>query len=485
MPCVGSTTSRAPDPILVAGVDRSQLAAVGAEVNQRHGSRVRAVHQTGKLCFRVALEGRRGRIDLVLDLDPEFPRLNLAPPQRAPAAPSPLASGLRRALRGAQLDGARLVPGERAIALAFRRGDERPTLWFEAFGRGANLYLTDIDGIVRLTPRGHVAARRGASVGSRFEPVPPRAAGAPGPRGDSAAIDEEAARRDAERRLERRRTTLLKQLRREDRRLARQLGQLEAQQERAADAAAFRRRGELLSTYFHLLEPGLERVRVPDPDHPDQEIELELDAKRSADHMVAACFRSARKLERAIVTAEERLPNVRTALAACREALQDATDATDAAALEAVAERLGLHEDRPQTGRPEPGQRDWMTFLSSEGWRILVGRNARGNDRLTLHQARPSDLFLHVRGGSGSHVIVPTPRGKTVPRDTLIEAAELACWFSDRRGAAWSEVDHALKRHVRKPRKAPPGAVIVERARTLRLRPDATRRRRLLATRRK
>ena len=76
-----------------------------------------------------------------------------------------------------------------------------------------------------------------------------------------------------------------------------------------------------------------------------------------------------------------------------------------------------------------------MTFLSSEGWRILVGRNARGNDRLTLHQARPVDLFLHVRGGSGSHVIVPTPRGKTVPRDTLLEAAELACWFSDRRGA--------------------------------------------------
>ena len=116
---------------------------------------------------------------------------------------------------------------------------------------------------------------------------------------------------------------------------------------------------------------------------------------------------------------------------------------------------------------------------------VLISRNARGNDRLTLHQARPGDLFLHVRGSSGSHVIVPTPRGKTVPRDTLLEAAELACWFSGNRGAAWYEVGHTLKRHVRKPRKAPPGAVVVERARTLRLQPDATRRRRLLATRRK
>ena len=110
----------------MAGLDRSQLAAVVLEINQRHGSRVRAVHQTGKLCFRVALEGRRGRIDVVLDLDPDFPRLNLAPPERAPDRPSPLASGLRRALRGARLDGARMIPGERALALAFRRGDERP-----------------------------------------------------------------------------------------------------------------------------------------------------------------------------------------------------------------------------------------------------------------------------------------------------------------------------------------------------------------------
>ena len=472
----------------MAGLDRIRLAAVAAEINQRHGARVRAVHQTGKLCFRVALEGRREKIDLVLDLDPEFPRLNLAPPERAPAAPSPLASGLRRALRAAQLDGARMVPGERALALAFRRGDERPTLWFEAFGRGANLYLTDRDGIVRLTPRGHIAARRGASVGSRFEPIPPRPAGAPAPgptAGGSAGIDAEAARRDAERRLERRRAALRKHLRCEERRLQRQIELHEAQLGRAEEAAALRRRGELLSASFHLLKPGLERLRVPDPANPGQDVEVELDPRRSPEHQVASCFRAARKAERGIARATELLPSARVALDTCRTALGEVAEAPGTAALDALAGRIGVHEARPQEGRPEPGPRDWMTFLSSEGWRILVGRNAQGNDRLTLHQARPADLFLHIRGGSGSHVIVPTPHGKTVPRDTLLEAAELACWFSDRRGAPWCEVDHVVKRHVRKPRKAPPGAVVLERARTLRLRPDAARRRRLLATRRK
>ncbi len=472
----------------MAGVDRSRLAAVVTEINALRGSRVRAVHQTGKLCFRVDLEGRGGRIDLVLDLDPEFARMNLAPPERAPAAPSPLASALRRVLRGAQLDGAKLVPGERALALAFHRGAERATLWFEGFGRGANLYLVDGDGVVRLTPRGHVAARRGARVGDRFEPVPPRTGGAPpaGPAGTaSAGIGEEAARRDADRRLERRRVALLRHLRREERRLHHQIEEFDGLLARSEEAAALRRRGELLSASFHLLEAGLDRVCVPDPEDPDREVELELDPHRSAEHQVAACFRSARKAKRGIARARVELPGARAGLQACQEGLQDAAEAQDAAALDAIADRLGIHEVRPRKGRPAPGQRDWATYLSSEGWRILVGRNAQGNDRLTLHQARPSDLFLHVRGASGSHVIVPTPRGQTVPRDTLLEAAELGCWFSERRGAARCEVDYVLKRHVRKPRKAPPGAVVLERARTLEFRPDASRRRRLLATRRK
>ena len=327
--------------------------------------------------------------------------------------------------------------------------------------------------------------RASAAVSSRSLPRPAGPPAADRPAGGSAEIDVEAARRDAQRRLERRRAAFLRHLRRDERRLARQVEQLEAQLGRAAEAAALRRRGELLASSFHLLAPGLEQVRVPDPDDAEREVELLVDPHRSAEHQVAACFHAARKAERGIARAEALLPGARDALRACREGADEAERAPDATSLDALADRLGIHEDRPGAGRPQPGPKDWMTFLSTEGWRILVGRNARGNDRLTLHQARPCDLFLHVRGGAGSHVIVPTPRGKSVPRDTLLEAAELACWFSDRRGAAWCEVDHVLKRHVRKPRKAPPGAVVLEGARTLRLRPDAARRRQLLATRRK
>ena len=88
-----------------------------------------------------------------------------------------------------------------------------------------------------------------------------------------------------------------------------------------------------------------------------------------------------------------------------------------------------------------------------------MGKEARGNDRLTLHEASPHDLFLHVRGASGSHVLVTTPRGKSVPKETLLDAAELACLYSQRAKAEHNEVDYVERRHVRKPqgRAARPG----------------------------
>src|SRR5262245_31753658 len=94
------------------GMSVAQVGAVAAEVAARSGDRVRAVHQDGPDRFRVALEGPSGRTDLVVDLDPEFPRIHLATSGPAPASPSPLAASMRNALVGARVEGASGVRGE-------------------------------------------------------------------------------------------------------------------------------------------------------------------------------------------------------------------------------------------------------------------------------------------------------------------------------------------------------------------------------------
>lgn len=468
----------------------AQVAAVAREIAARRGDRVRAVHQDGLLRWRVALDGRVGRIDVVLDLTPSFPRAHLADARPAPGAPSAFAAALRGHLGGARLQNARAIDGERALCVAFRRGDEDATLWFEGFGRGANLYLLDADGRVVLTPRGDVAGERDAAVGARFEAVPPRSEGVPSEdEGGSEAVAEAASAHEADAAAQQLRTRILRELRRLLARAERQVVKLGKMAERGERADGFRRQGELLRASFHLLEAGRTEVEVPDFDRDGELVAVPLNPRLAPGEQIGRLFREAKRAERAGEEATRRQPAASRLAEEIRKGLAAAESAPlDRAVLASLAASLGVDVGDPET-MPKPRSkgparaRPWREYLSSEGWRILVGRDAKGNDQLTLREARPADLFLHVRGGTGSHVIVPTPRGKTVPRDTLLEAAELAVWFSDRRGTSVAEVDHTPRRYVRKPRKAPPGLVAVERAKTLTFRPNESRRKCVLATR--
>lgn len=104
-----------------------------------------------------------------------------------------------------------------------------------------------------------------------------------------------------------------------------------------------------------------------------------------------------------------------------------------------------------------PGYRE----LERHGWRILVGKGAADNDELTFRVARQGDLWLHVAGWSGSHVVIEIPDGAgEPPRDVVEYAARLAAWYSKGRGARGKVDVHVCRAgDVRKPRGFAPGKV--------------------------
>jgi predicted ribosome quality control (RQC) complex YloA/Tae2 family protein len=471
----------------VKGLTPALLSAVADEIAAEAGLRVKAVHQDGEHRFRVALERGGTRRDLLLDLDPEFPRAHLAAAAPAPRQPSPLAHALRNALVGAALSGARTVPGERALELTFSLGGLARTLWFEAFGRQANLYLLDERGLVLATPRGDVARARNASVGAPFVPVPPRAGerevlAAFGAEGPSAWVERRAHDEREQRAAAGRRTALERSLRQATAKARGTVVSLEAMEGRGSEAPALRRRGELLRACFHEIPKGAERARVTDPaSSPPTEVWVDLDPKRGLGEQIGALFHEAERCERAEIEARARLPSARARLAALEGAAARLTSEAALADLEALAAEVGLEpkaKGKPAAKGPQPAV-PWRTFRSADGWTLRVGKDARGNDRLTLHEAAPHDLFVHVRGASGSHVLVTTPRGKSVPKETLLDAAELACVYSQRAKAEHNEVDYVERRHVRKPRGSPAGLVELDRSKTMRVRRDDSRRERL------
>ncbi len=480
------------------------LAAVAREIDAHRNDRIRSVHQDDAHDFRLDLRGPGTRVDLRIHLGLPFPRVLLAPPQPAPKVPSALAASLRGLLSGARLEHAVAVVGERALALVARRRGALVTLWVELFGGQANLYVVDAEGIVRCTPRGAVARRRGASKGSPFLPTPAREVEpAPASERVAHASDVVAAQAEAAERA-RTDTSATARLRRFVKqklaRARRARARLEDAVAGEAQAAEHERRGELLRGAFHLLRPGARRVCVPDyAQDPPGEVEIEVDPDLTPGEQVALCFRRARRCRRAAEEARARLAGAAAQVEELARAVDQLASEQEGGPLDDAALRAlvaGLPERlqteaaaslAPPTSRapsrgPQRAQ-PWSVYTSADGWRILVGRDARGNDELTCRHAASGDLFLHVRGGTGSHVIVPTPRGKTVPKETLLDAAALACHFSARRAAEHGEVDYTPRRYVRKPRGAPAGLVRVQRAKTLTMRREPARIERLLASR--
>jgi predicted ribosome quality control (RQC) complex YloA/Tae2 family protein len=118
--------------------------------------------------------------------------------------------------------------------------------------------------------------------------------------------------------------------------------------------------------------------------------------------------------------------------------------------------------------------------VGASGARILVGRGAAHNDALTLHVARPHDLWLHAKDRSGAHVVVALKKGESCPPELLVEAAHLAAHFSDARDERIVDVQYTPRRHLRKPRGSAPGLVLVDREKVLILRKDDEVLRRLL-----
>lgn len=110
-------------------------------------------------------------------------------------------------------------------------------------------------------------------------------------------------------------------------------------------------------------------------------------------------------------------------------------------------------------------------YTSIEGYKILVGRNNLQNDRITTYIASKNDLWFHVKGMPGSHVVVLCD-GAAVGDETLVFAAKLAAANSKAAQASNVPVDYTSLKYVKKPNGAKPGMVVYTTNKTLFVTPD-------------
>lgn len=242
-----------------------------------------------------------------------------------------------------------------------------------------------------------------------------------------------------------------------------------------ADATSHRRLADLLLAQIHAIPRGAEFADLDDL--AGGLVRVRLDPALGAAENAARFYETARKRERAA----RRLPSLIARSEQQRDFLLDL-------AVRIVNGQAEDPELREAAGLKPAGRArgdgdvrlPYRRYRTSSGHEVRVGRSAAANDELTFHHARPDDIWMHARDVAGAHVVLRwADRENNPPAADLTEAAVLAALHSRARTSGAVPVDWTRRKYVRKPRKSKPGSVVVERARTIFVEPEAAVERRL------
>jgi len=489
--------------------------AAGALDSRLAGSRLERVAQVDDVDLILSLRrpggsaAESGKCHVLLSCSPEFARLSvIKDPPQAPQTPPPFTQYLRAHLGRAGFGGIRVLGEDRLASVRLHSKEGEFQLLLSILGPRSNIYLLDAAGILLFSMRPLEETRRELARGQVW--VDPHSAL------KSAGIDrwgdcpdgtyletiEDAYRQLAQRKkIENLSRKISQALNREADALGRKAANMQEDLAEAIEAERYKHRGELLKSVLHKVNPGDNRVVAADFET-GEEVEIPLDPQLSAAENLERYFSRYHKELRGVSIIRQQLEAVQTARAEIdnlQEELRGLLPSGDVQAIESFASRtrvkklLGRRQASPRAvPRDAPriaGKRDVPSRLlpkrykSADGLEIWVGRSDEGNDYLTTRLAHGNDLFFHLEGSPGSHVILRTESSKDPPPESLLDACELAVHFSKHKEARRADVHVAPIKYVRKPPRAKPGLVYVTSGKTIHLRRDPARLERVLASR--
>ena len=466
--------------------------------------------EPGRIAFSIYRRAGDERRMAVVELDARPGTAHVACLARMPRAPERMpafGAWLRAHLSRARLEQAALRGGDRQLELRFSAEEGDFVLLLSLFGRRSNLYALDADDALVLALRPLAETRAELAPGAPYQDP----GGRPPTRGEDRfaanagralleaigahyadVVDEREAADDRRR--------LLAILAKERKAAARRVARIEAELREADEANTLQQHGELLKANLARIEPGSDSIEVRDFES-GEPVTIALDPKRSAKENLEATFKRYQKLLRRLTKAGGQIDAARAQLAGVEALEAEVRETEDLAVLLArddVRERLAREAPRsaspakaemparppiPAAYRHLPRRLHPRRYRSRDGLEIWVGRSDEGNDVLSTRLARGNDLFFHLDGAPGSHVVLRVERGAEAPPESVLDACELAVHFSKQRNAGSADVHVVPIKNVKKPKGAKRGLVYVTGGKSIRLRREAARFERLQASR--
>lgn len=271
---------------------------------------------------------------------------------------------------------------------------------------------------------------------------------------------------------------LLKLLTNASERLARKINTQRAELEQCSDREQLRINGDLIQANLYRIEKGAPFADLENfYDDNMQTVRIKLDPSKTPSQNAQKYYKDYRKaktaeqiLKEQIVLAEKEIEYVDNVF----DSLSRAESERELAEIRSELIQTGYIK-APKGSRKDQKPLPPLQFTTTDGFVVLVGRNNRQNDTLTLKTAGNNDIWFHTKDIPGSHTILVT-NGEEPSDEAILQAAQIAAYHSKAKDSSQVPVDYTQVRNVSKPQGAKPGTVIFVKNRTVYVTPSITER---------
>ena len=405
-----------------------------------------------------------------------------------PKSDKPLrfAQFLNSRLRNGWIEDAVQLGDNRIIRLLVKRGEFRYRLFIRLWSNAANCIVTGEDGTVldamrRLPKKGEIS-------GGHYEPENEGRGGEKSreyevrelPGGDSfnakiatfytehgGSLSLEALQEQARRNFE---SSMG--------RLQAALDRLRAKEADFISADRFREYGDIILANIQTIKPGDSWLETDNFfTHSDAagaggKIRIQLDPDKSPPEQAEAYYDQYSKAKKGLADLRAEIASGRRELDAVEKKLAMLLAEDNPLVLAKLLAKNQFGKPKPAAGREKkhPG----LSFKRGD-WLIMVGRDAGENDELLRRHVKGNDLWLHTRDFPGSHVFIKQRSGKTVPLDILLDAGNLALFYSKGRNNGEGDLFYTPVKYLRRAKNGPKGRVIPTQEKNLHIKLDEQR----------
>ena len=428
---------------------------------------------------------------LFLSFEPNSPRVyfierKLKQLEKSSKHQLPFASFLRKKLANSTLQEIKKIRDERIIKFLLTSIDEFGeaqtfTLVAQLTGRSSNFFLLDDSNTVldSLRKTSDVGQQTGAiyatpKFGNAQKPSNFEVFDYEGFDTLSLALDSFYLKKEKEERFQTLANSATTNLSKQLKKHRKLRGKLSQDLSNHGDSTKWKKLGDLLLANVATAKREEDYVTVTDYfEESAPEIQIEVDANLSITEAAERFFKRYSKARNAKAAISKRLLD----LAVTIEKLEAKLSKLRAAVEENDEEYVKQFATTKKTlqkinkKKPEDSFRGAKRFVSSEGDDIWVGKRSKDNDYLTFRIAKSLDYWLHAADYPGSHVIVRNPNRKEISQQTLLEAAQLAAFYSKAKKELKAAVHYTQKKFVNKPKGAQPGLVSLANFKTILVQP--------------